>query len=72
MMIAADIRECNRLEKNAKRLAKARELVEMVIKTNELSDLDLNLVSSKLEKASAALTAMRTRIMKNRDAGTYS
>jgi hypothetical protein len=69
MMEAVDIRECNRLEKNASRLDKARKLVDMAIKTNELSDLQLRDVSMKLEIASKKMREVRSSIIRKHDRG---
>jgi hypothetical protein len=58
------IRDCNRLQRNANRMAKAAKLVRAAMKTNEVSDLDLGLCADKLEKACRDMSAMRDRIMK--------
>jgi hypothetical protein len=65
MMKAIDIRECNRLEKNSKRCEKARKLLQMVAKTNEVSDLDINNMIFKLGRASDEMMKIRRLIMKN-------
>lgn len=72
-MLAIDIRECNKLEKNAKRLEKALELVNMVAEAGiELDNLDLRFVMKKINEAQEKLLSVRSSIIKSNDQGRTS
>lgn len=64
MMLAEDIRQVNRLERNAKRLEKARKLIELVHETNEVADCDLLFIADKLQKAEKTMIEIRKAILK--------
>ncbi len=64
MMLSEDIRECNRLERNAKRLQKVLDIMDMVQKENNVSGLDLTFISLKVAHAQRELVKMRETFFK--------
>jgi hypothetical protein len=65
MMTSEDIRECNRLERNAARLDKVIDLLGKVYRENNVSDLDIGLMTDKAKHARDEIAAMRKRLMRD-------
>lgn len=65
MMISSDIRECNRLERNEKRLAKVVEILDLVYRENNVSDLEIQLIRDKAERARRTILLVRKTMMSN-------
>lgn len=65
MMRAEDVRECNKLEKNAKRMEEVVRLLALVQKSNEIADLDLGWMQTKAEAARDAMKAMRKKLIRS-------
>jgi hypothetical protein len=63
MMASEDIRACNRLERNARRLEKVISILESVHRENDLADLDILFVARKIEIARDAIVSMRKRLV---------
>lgn len=63
MMLSEDIRAVNRLDRNIKRLIKARDLVDLISRENDVSDCDLFFIADKLRKAEEKVRDMRKRIV---------
>lgn len=65
MMISSDIRECNRLERNENRLAKVVEILDLVYRENNVSDLEIQLIRDKAERARRTILLVRKTMMSN-------
>ena len=63
MMTSEDIRAVNRLDRNIKRLLKARDLLDLVAQENDVADLDLWQIAAAIQRAEEKVRNVRKAIV---------